>query len=564
MYFGWIDSLVFAAMLILSALVGVYFAFFAKSQQNSTSEYLVGGRNMGIFPISMSLIASYISGISLLGLPAEMYVYGTQYWLITASEAFVSLTMIFVYLPVFYTLRITSSYEYLNLRFSSKVRTFGSCLFLLKMLLYIPIVIYVPALAFSQVTGINLHHVTPMVCIVCIFYTSLGGLRAVVWTDSLQTILMVGGALAVVVLGSRDLPPSLVWERNFLSGRIDFANWEVDPTVRHTILSVTFGNYFYWLAACSVNQAMVQRCLSLPTLKQANVAVGILAVGITFLVSISCYTGLLIYAYFYDCDPISAKRIQKSDQLLPYFVMEVAGSVPGLPGIFMAGVFSAALSSMSTGLNSMAGVIYEDLIKPKLSQPLSEVNASRLMKAVVIIIGTICTILVFVVEKLGMLIQAGKSLGAITAGPLLGMFTLGMLFPKANAKGALWGGFTSLALVAWISIGAQSAIARGDLLYLKKPVTTFGCSQLNNSADISSNNGIDFTRTQEIPYLYRLSYLYYTLLGTSTAIFVGIVVSYITGGTKEENPELYAPFINRFRSVKPVKKQKVVVQEHRL
>ncbi|KAJ8951880.1 hypothetical protein NQ318_019856, partial [Aromia moschata] len=115
----------------------------------------------------------YISGISILGIPAEMYTYGTQFWMIIASEGFVSLAMAYGYLPVFYKLQITSSYEYLNLRFNQTVRLLGSILFLTKMLLYIPIVIYVPALAFSQVTGINLHLVTPVVCVVCIFYTTL-------------------------------------------------------------------------------------------------------------------------------------------------------------------------------------------------------------------------------------------------------------------------------------------------------------------------------------------------------------------------------------------------------
>ncbi|KAH1004825.1 hypothetical protein HUJ05_005597 [Dendroctonus ponderosae] len=149
-YFDWIDYMVFAIMLIVSALVGVYFAFFAKIKQNTTSEYLMGGKTMGIFPISMSLIASYISGISLLGIPAEMYTYGTQFWMTLVSEVFVAIIMGYAILPVFYQLKITSTYEYLNLRFSNTVRMLGTIMFLAKMLLYIPIVIYVPALAFSQ------------------------------------------------------------------------------------------------------------------------------------------------------------------------------------------------------------------------------------------------------------------------------------------------------------------------------------------------------------------------------------------------------------------------------
>ncbi|XP_011501766.1 PREDICTED: sodium-coupled monocarboxylate transporter 1-like [Ceratosolen solmsi marchali] len=432
--FDAIDIVVFTGMLGISAVVGIYQAYKSRKNPNAVKEYLVGGQNMSIFPISMSLIASYISGIAILGLPAEMYVYGTQFWCVIIADCFVSLTMAIVYLPVFYGLQITSSYEYLELRFNHVVRLIGSTIFLIKMLLYIPLVIYVPALAFNQVTGINLHMIASIVCAVCIFYTTLGGLKAVVWTDAIQTIVMFGGVIAVAVLGTLKVGSvSEVWKRNVDSGRIEFFNMDTNPTVRNTFWSVVVGNYLNWLATCSVNQAMVQRCLAMPNLKKSNITIMIMAVGIVTIVSLSCYTGIVIYAAFYDCDPISTKQIRKSDQLLPYFVMEMAQSIPGLPGLFVSGVFSAALSTMSTGLNSMSGVIYEDMIKPWLKKPMTEVAISRIIKLTVVIIGVICVALVLLVEKLSGLIQVGKSLSGITAGPLLGIFTLGMFFPFANS-----------------------------------------------------------------------------------------------------------------------------------
>lgn len=221
--FDWLDYGVFGCMLLASSLIGVYFAFCAPRKQDNTAEYLMGGKTMGVLPVSMSLIASYISGISLLGLPAEMYTYGTQYYLIVVAEALVSFTMAAVYLPVFFNLQITSSYEYLNMRFNKTVRLLGSCLFLVKMMLYMPIVVYVPALAFSQVTGAHLHVITPIVCVVCIFYTTLGGLRAVVWTDTLQTVLMVLGVMAVLVLGTVSVGGvGVVFSRAAATDRLEF------------------------------------------------------------------------------------------------------------------------------------------------------------------------------------------------------------------------------------------------------------------------------------------------------------------------------------------------------
>ncbi|XP_045470398.1 sodium-coupled monocarboxylate transporter 2-like [Harmonia axyridis] len=558
-YFDAFDYIVFAIMLLVSALIGVYFAFFAKVKQNTTSEYLMGGKTMGIFPISMSMIASYISGISILGIPAEMYTYGTQFWMIIASEGFVSLTMAVAYLPVFYKLQITSSYEYLNLRFNQTVRLFGSILFLMKMLLYIPIVIYVPALAFSQVTGINLHLITPLVCVVCIFYTTLGGLKAVVWTDTIQTVVMFGALIAVVFMGTYSVGGfSEVWKRSVDGGRIDFFNLDWDPTIRHSFWTVTIGNFFSWMASCSINQAMVQRCLAMPSLRSARVTVLILVIGIMTLVSMCCYMGLLIYAHYYKCDPVTRGSIYKSDQLLPYFVMHIAAIMPGLPGLFVSGVFSAALSSMSTGLNSMTGVIFEDLVKPRMKKPLTESQASFLMKIIVVVIGSICVALVFVVEKMGALIQASGSLGAITAGPLLGIFTLGMFFPSANSVGALVGGVTSIALISWISIGTQINMAQGLIRFPQKPVSVQGCKvDWLSEYLLTLDNPMTSVHLEPPFILYRLSYMYYTALGTITAISVGLIVSYLSGSNKGKSlsKDLFSPVIYRFLVKEDVTKE---------
>ncbi|KAL6433377.1 hypothetical protein ACFW04_006496 [Cataglyphis niger] len=526
--FDLVDSIVFIGMLSLSALIGIYQWYASRKKTDAVGEYLVGSQKMSIFPISMSLIASYVSGIAMLGLAAEMYVYGTQLWCIVIADSFVSLTMAVVYLPVFYGLRITSSYEYLELRFNQVVRLMGSVIFIIKMLLYIPLVIYVPALAFNQATGMDLYTIALVVCAVCIFYTTLGGLKAVVWTDTIQTAMMFGAAIAVAILGTARVGGvAEVWKRNDDSGRIEFFNMDPDPTVRHTFWTVVVGNYLNWLATCSVNQAMVQRCLAMPNLRKSNLAIMIMAVGIISIVSLCCYTGIVIYAAFYDCDPITTKQIRKPDQLLPYFVMELSHTIPGLPGLFVSGVFSAALSTMSTGLNSMSGVIYEDMIKPCLRKPISNFGASLIMKATVVIIGAICVGLVFMVEKLSGLIQ-----------------------------GALVGTLISLNLVAWISFGTQAAISSGSIYFPVKPVSVEGCSELLNST-IGNFTMIVETAVREQPFfLYRISYLWYTWVGFLTTILIGLLVSWFTGPSKYSHTDkrLFTPIIHCLLSSKDPQK----------
>lgn len=155
--------------------------------------------------------------------------------------------------------------------------------------------------------------------------------------------------------------------------------------------------------------------------------------GVIFILSICCYSGLLIYATYYNCDPLTTKLAVAKDQLLPLLVMDVLGLFPGLPGLFVAGVFSAALSSLSTGLNSMSAVFLEDFYKPYVNKPLTEKHTRYIMRGVVVVFGVICVALVFVVEHLGSVLQLSISLSSISNGPLLGIFTLGVMVPWVHA-----------------------------------------------------------------------------------------------------------------------------------
>ncbi|XP_063616901.1 sodium-coupled monocarboxylate transporter 1-like isoform X3 [Cydia splendana] len=387
-HFSVIDYSVFVLMLGVCTGIGLYFGCVKK--QKSAQDYLMGGRDMGIVPVTFSLVASFISGISLLGTPTELYLYGTSYVFFLIGACLMSVVISFTFMPVLHDLQITSAYEYLELRYDKRVRLFGSIIFSFYLMAWLPIVIYVPALAFNQVTGVNIHIVTPIVCFVCIFYTSLGGLKAVVWTDVIQTIVMTGAMILVIIKGTIIVGGlGEVWRRNWNTGRIEMPSLHFDLTDRHTIWSVSIGSMFYWTGNIAVNQSMMQRFLSLPDLKSSKRAVWGFLGGIALIVLICAFSGMLAYARYYDCDPLDSKLALAKDQILPLLVMDVLGEWNGLPGIFVAGVFSAALSSLSTGLNSMSAVVLEDFWKPFFRQP-SHKETQILMRAVVVVIGCVC------------------------------------------------------------------------------------------------------------------------------------------------------------------------------
>lgn len=197
------------------------------------------------------------------------------------------------------------------------------------------------------------------------------------------------------------------------------------------------GGVFYWVQTNAVSQNMIQRYLALPTLRAGRRAVWIFVTGVTTLMLLCAYNGLLIYATYKNCDPLTTKLAKARDQLLPLFVMDTLGELPGLSGLFIAGVFSAALSSLSTCLNSMSAVVLEDFVKPFTKKPLSNFVINCIMRSVVVCIGIVCVALVVVVQKLGTVLQLTMSLEAITNGPLFGIFTMGVLMPWINANVSL-------------------------------------------------------------------------------------------------------------------------------
>ncbi|XP_026731489.1 sodium-coupled monocarboxylate transporter 2-like [Trichoplusia ni] len=538
-HFAWFDYILFVFMLTICGGIGVYFGFVKK--QSSTQDYLMGGRNMKVLPVCFSLVASFISGISLLGTPTELYIYGTSYVFALVGALMMSIIVSYTFLPILHQLNLTSAYEYLELRYDKRLRVFGSVIFSVYLLAWLPIVVYVPALAFNQVTGINIHITTPILCFVCIFYTSLGGLKAVVWTDVIQTIVMIGAMLLVIVKGTINVGGfTEVIKKNWNTGRLEFPPFKLDLTERHSVWSVSIGATFYWIGNIAVNQSMMQRFLSLPELKSSKKTLWGFLFGVVFIVFICGYSGLVAFARYHDCDPLDSKLALAKDQLLPLLVMDILGDWHGMPGIFVAGVFSAALSSLSTGLNSMAAVVLEDFWKP-FFRKLSHRQTQILVRGVVVVLGAICVALVYVVERLGSVLQLTMSLSSASMGALSGVFLMGMFLPFIDSTSALTGGVFGLTSAWWIAAQSQLAQANGMLKFEEKPRFTSNCTYTFD--EIVRN--VDDAES-EVPYLYRISYLWFTGFGCMVTISIACIVSLRKSVKLHQDHRLFAPFVRRW------------------
>lgn len=553
-----VDYVLFGALLVICAGIGLFYAIKDRKRGN-TKEYLLAGGNMSAIPVALSLLASFMSAITLLGTPAEMYNYTTIYWWIGVGYMITIALAAHIYIPVFFRLRITSAYEYLGIRFGLVTRSIASIIYIIQMVLYMSIVLYAPSLAINAVTDFSLWGAIWAVGLVCIFYTTLGGMKAVLWTDTFQVTMMIAGLLAVLIQGSIEVGGfSKAWEISRASGRIWFTDFDPDPIVRHSFWTCIFGGAFTWLSVYGANQAQIQRAITCPTVRKAQYAYWFNFPGLCVILILCALIGTVIYAFYETCDPKSFGLISASDQLLPLFVMDVLGHIPGIPGLFISCLFSGALSTLSSGLNSIAAVILEDCVKLFCFKEMSEMRATFASKILAVVFGFICIGLTYVASLLGSVLQAALALFGVIGGPLLGVFTLGMLFPWANQKGAVTGMVTSLAFMLWISIGYQ---IHKPKVATFSPINVTGCNWNLTTTPASVTSAIvtttvaglatttpaaQDTGTDLLMRLYSLSYLWYSATAMIFVIGLGLIVSLITGRTdpKTLDPRLICPIFD--------------------
>ncbi|CAG0882593.1 unnamed protein product [Darwinula stevensoni] len=280
------DYALFVGSLLLALLIGVYQAW--KGRKDTAKELVVASKGLSLTPITLSLVATYLSAVLLLGTPAEIYANGTEWWVQIIGYCIGIPLATVVFLPIFYPLKPTSIFEYFELRYRSKmVRTFASLLFVLQMTLYMGVALYAPVVAVSAVTTIPEWVAIVLAGTICTFYTAIGGIKAVVWTDVFQVCIMLGGMLVIIIYGTV-LVGGIheVWRINAEYQRITFFNFSGDVFERHTFWWLVSNTTVMWMLAHGANQASVQRYCSLPTKRQAQwyaALYGVIAISLALL-----------------------------------------------------------------------------------------------------------------------------------------------------------------------------------------------------------------------------------------------------------------------------------------
>ena len=535
-----LDYVLFSILFVVSTLIGFYHAFRWR-KETSEFEFHFAGQKLHPVPVSMSLSATFFSAITILGVPAEVYTHNTMFlWSIAA--AFLSTIFVaHVFVPFFYNLKLKSCYRYLELRYSRLIRLLTSSLFLVQYMLYASIALYLPSLALEAIIGVSLWYIMIVVCFVCALYTILGGMRSVVWVDSLQLFVIVGGLVAALIGGSNASGGVQHAWRTALEGhRIKFDELSVDPRTRHSVWSVTIGFSLLLMYNYGMAQVQVQRVCTLSSSRKATIASWLSFPIFALIQVLVCLTGIVMYAFYSRCDPVKFKLINKNDQLLPLFVLDVLGKIPGMPGVFLACIFSGSLSSISSCLSTVSTVLLEDFVRPNCFRKYAERKGLLVSRVLVFVLACCQFLFAVVVSKMSRLVlQFTNSVYAVISGPIMGLFMSGMFLPWTNTKGALVGLFVSLAVMLWLCI---STLVERPLWTKPLSVNTTGCNWnvtlsmaygTNYTSSLSNTTVTVAPKAEPVLYdFYRISYLWYTGLGMIINIFTTLLTSFITGYNK--------------------------------
>ncbi len=427
----------------------------ANRRQKNTEDYFLGGRRMRWWAVGVSLIATSFSSVALIGGTGYGYGKGMGYLQLQIGDFVAILVACMVFLPFFARLRLTTAYEYLELRFGVGARTVASALFLGQTLLRTGILVLGPALALTAVSDLDLQAAIVLSGVAALLYSAAGGITAVVWTDLIQLSVVVLGVLVSVVIVSSDVVggAGAVWSHAAAEGRLEAVSTDLTFATPFTLVGALLAYGVLALSVAGTNQQAVQRYLACTDVHAARRA-AFLGWGIGFFaVALTLFLGVAIHAWS-DLSPAAerftaamAEEGRTNDSALPLFILHRLPA--GISGLLVAAIFAASMSSMDSAIHSMSTATLVDFVRRFRARPMearSELRLARLLTAVFGVLAILAALLAATAAR-GLLDTLITWLGYF-AGPLLGLFGLGVLTRRTNEAGALIGTALGAGLVA--------------------------------------------------------------------------------------------------------------------
>lgn len=456
--------------LILAAYffgVVVLAGFFGKSQK-SLKDFLMGGGTIPWWAAAVAGIATVTSAISYIGAVGLGFSSNFSFLQYRLALPIAIVVICVVIIPFFFNLKLYSIYEYLEKRFNLTIRLLGSGLFILFKSCFLAIGIYAPAIIISVLTGVDIIWVVLLTGLFTTLYTMIGGMKAVIWTDVPQLIIMLGGIFVIIGVAVKGIDGGLgqVFATAVEHGKFEYFNFSTSFTDTYTVWGGVIGGTFLIISQFGTDQAEMQRFLTVDSLRKSNYAFIASALVATLIGFLIFFEGAVLFAFYEQKNQLGIE----SNQVFIRFVID---ELPfGFKGFLIAALFAASMSTISSVLNSLTTVFLSDFYNRFRKKEATV----KLARKVTLTIGVFSTVLACLGGLLGNILEASTTIINFFGGALVGIFLLGMLNKRVGPKGALIGfamgfmlvaciaGFTNISYMWYSAIGGTTTYLAGSLV----------------------------------------------------------------------------------------------------
>ncbi|MBI0398867.1 MAG: sodium:solute symporter [Cytophagales bacterium] len=445
-----IDLVVFLSYMLAIILFGASFYF----KKRSANDYITGGGRLPSWAIGMSIFATFVSSISFLALPGSAYLSNWSGFVFSLSIPIAAILAVKFFVPLYRGIKNPSAYYYLETKFGAWARTYASICYLLTQLARMGAIMYLLALPMNVMFGWSIPMIIVVTGVSVLIYSIMGGFEAVIWTDAIQGIVLISGALACLLIIMFSMPegPGQVFtigaeHDKFSLGSLGFSLSE------STFWVILIYGLFINLQNFGVDQNYVQRYLSAKSDKEA---VKSTLLGSLLYVPVSLlffFIGTALFAYYQampELLPEAYSGMDQADKVFPYFI--VSGLPVGMTGLLIASIFAAGMSTISTSINSSATIILTDHYKRYISPDVSGKSEMRVLLFSSFIMGLLAIIVAIAFNGVESALDAWWALSAIFSGGILGLFLLGFIGKNIKQKYAAIGVALGVLVIAWMSL----------------------------------------------------------------------------------------------------------------
>ena len=451
------QRLTFWDLVVIAIYFGIlgWMGYYFSKRQKDTDDYFKGGGRIPWWAAGLSIFGTALSAITFMAIPAKTFATDWSYFTLNMTIFLVAPLVILLFIPFYRKLNLTTAYEYLEQRFNLAVRLLGSASFILYQIGRMGVVLFLPSIALNVVTGINIFACIGVMGAISLLYTILGGIEAVIWTDVVQVIVLLGGALLSLglIIAHIEGGFSSIVQTGIQNHKFNLIDLEFSLK-QPTFWVMLVGGLFANITTYGTDQTMVQRYLTTRSIKSANQSVwtnALLSIPATL---IFFFLGTALYAFFKAYPAELDPTFENNDAIFPWYI--VSQLPTGISGLLVAGIFAAAMSSISSSMNSAATAYSTDFhFRFGWTSTVGPLKIARSATLITGLAGTGFALLMATWDIKSLWDEFQKVLGLIIGG-LGGVFLLGILSRRATGTGALVG--LSCSIVVQILVGYYAPV----------------------------------------------------------------------------------------------------------